>query len=253
MPITDGHGNPDWTRDETVLALDLLYKHGKPIDRRHSDVIALSTILQNANIHPASNRRASFRNADGVALKLQNLFSAVEPGRGLSFSKTDLAVVNDFPKERSEYLSEIASALKNTVSLGVPDPDLSDEETFIEGGWLTSRHRQRDRRLRSRLLNQRKGEALVCEICDYSVSTLGRDLQESMFEAHHRIPLVDAEGERLTRVTDMALLCACCHRLIHRLISRQAQWVGVDEAREILFASLNMNKDGRTSHRLAHN
>jgi 5-methylcytosine-specific restriction enzyme A len=41
MPVTKGHGNLDWTRDETILALDLLYRFGKPLDRRHDAVAEL--------------------------------------------------------------------------------------------------------------------------------------------------------------------------------------------------------------------
>ncbi len=237
MPVTDGHGNPDWTRDETILALDLLYSHGKPLDRSHADVAALSTLLRSAHIHPISNRRASFRNADGVALKLQNLFSAVEPGRGLTFSKTDFAVVMDFPGNRRGELNVIAKALKVTLTLVAPETITPDDEVFIEGRWLTSRHRQRDRRLRLRLLKKRLGSSLVCETCDFAPPVLTRDLQESFFEAHHRLPLAEAESERSTRVVDMALLCACCHRLIHKLIASHGRWVGVEEARKILFAA----------------
>lgn len=41
-------------------------------------------------------------------------------------------------------------------------------------------------------------------------------------------------GERKTRVADLALLCATCHRLLHRLIAKERAWVGVDEAQQLL-------------------
>jgi 5-methylcytosine-specific restriction enzyme A len=105
MPVTRGHGNPDWTRDETILALDLLYRFGKPLDRRHDAVAELSNLLRHSQLHPPEKRTETFRNADGVALKLQNLFSAVEPGRGLTYSKTDFEVVADFPRSgRANWL-----------------------------------------------------------------------------------------------------------------------------------------------------
>lgn len=236
MPVTQGHGNPDWTREETILALELLYRHGRPIDKKHSEVVALSNLLQHTNIHPLEKRTQKFRNPDGVALKLQNLFSAVEPGKGLSFSKTDLATVKDFPPSKSGELSEVANAIREAVQgpQPVPNEEIIKEEVFVEGRWLTARHRQRDARLRSRLLEKYRALSLKCEVCDFSPPNFDRSTQESFFEAHHKIPIAAAEGQRNTKVSDMALLCACCHRFIHRLINRERRWVSPDEARHCL-------------------
>lgn len=93
MPVTSGHGNPDWLPDETLLALDLLYRHEKPIGKTHQDVISLSKLLRETPWHPKKVRKDNFRKADGVALKLQNRQSALDPARGLSSSKTDRASV----------------------------------------------------------------------------------------------------------------------------------------------------------------
>ncbi|KIQ02981.1 hypothetical protein RU07_10435 [Agrobacterium tumefaciens] len=230
MPVTKGHGNPDWTRDETILALDLLYKHGKPIDRKHSDVIGLSNFLRRIAIHSHNVRTEKFRNPDGVALKLQNLFSAVEPGRGLSYSKTDILTVKDFPQTRKSELTEIAELLR--VSLETNEPSemrIEELEVFVEGRWLTGRHRFRDARLRKRLLQRSK--ELRCEICDFVPPLFDRDMQESFFEAHHRVPIAAAEGSVSTKVCDMSLLCASCHRFIHRLIAAEKCWVTPTDAR----------------------
>ncbi|SFJ14795.1 5-methylcytosine-specific restriction enzyme A [Phyllobacterium sp. CL33Tsu] len=242
MPVTRGHGNPDWTRDETILALDLLYRFGKPLDRRHDAVAELSNLLRHSQLHPPEKRTETFRNADGVALKLQNLFSAVEPGRGLTYSKTDFEVVADFPRSGAGKLAEIARTLRTSLEMVDPrlptvDPS-SATMRFVEGRWLTIRHRQRDARLRRRLLTRAKGTALRCEMCDFTPPEFDLPVRESFFEAHHRTPLAEAERERETKVSDMALLCACCHRLIHRLIACQKQWIGVEDARSYLKSAL---------------
>lgn len=233
MPITKGHGNPTWTRDETILALDLLYLHGKPVDRRHQEVRQLSELLRRVAIHPAQSRTEKFRNPDGVALKLQNLFSAVEPGRGLTYSKTDLEIVTAFPKARKSELAEIARLLRLSLLTHEPyQAPVDEEEVFIEGQWFTARHRYRDIRLRKRLLQS--SPQLRCEICDFSPPNFERSIQESFFEAHHRIPISAAEGTVGTKVSDMALLCASCHRFIHRLIATEKRWVTPLEARRYL-------------------
>ncbi len=245
MPITKGHGNPTWTREETILALDLLYLHGKPVDRKHQDVSQLSEFLRRVDIHPAQSRTEKFRNPDGVALKLQNLFSAVEPGRGLTYSKTDLEIVTAFPNSRKSELAEIARLLRSSLlTHELVEEHVDEEEVFIEGRWLTSRHRYRDIRLRKRLLQSLP--KLCCEICDFSPPSLSRSIQESFFEAHHTIPISAAEGSVATKVLDMALLCASCHRFIHRLIAEEKRWVNPAEARDYLTGKRNDKIEDRS-------
>lgn len=101
MPVTKGAGNADWTWDETILALDLYYRRGGPVERSDKEVVALSDYLRASDFVPtAEGRKPNSRNADGVALKLQNLKSALEPGRGLSSSKRDREVAAAFPPSR---------------------------------------------------------------------------------------------------------------------------------------------------------
>ncbi|WP_425336169.1 hypothetical protein [Sinorhizobium numidicum] len=48
------------------------------------------------------------------------------------------------------------------------------------------------------------------------------------------MPLADAVGQVSTRLSDMVLLCAGCHRFVHKLISSQRRWVSIQEARSVL-------------------
>lgn len=237
LPITSGQGNPDWSRDETLIALDLLYRHGKALGPSHSDVEELSELLRSAKIHPVDKRNDKFRNSAGVALKLQNLLSATDPTRKISSSDTDKAVVADFPLGKAGELSRLAAQLRELIrDRASPEEDIGtdEDEVFREGKWLTSRHRHRDRRLRRRLLDRPGNEVLECEVCGFSPPNTERPLQESFFEAHHVTPLAEAEGQRGTRIKDMALLCAGCHRFIHKLITVNRRWIGIEEARSIL-------------------
>jgi 5-methylcytosine-specific restriction protein A len=233
MPVTKGAGNPDWTWDETLLALDLLYRHGTPPDRKHSDVLALSAYLREAEIYPKAGRKDNFRNPDGVALKLQNLQSAIDPTRGLSSSKRDREAVAQFPWTKRDELSAIATAIPRELATEPRPEEVEADEVFIEGQVITASHRRRDARLRRKLLDKCSDSKLVCEVCDFSSPTLPRALRESFFEAHHVVPLATIAGQVNTRLGDMVLLCAGCHRFIHKLISSHKRWVSVAEAREI--------------------
>jgi 5-methylcytosine-specific restriction protein A len=230
MPITQGAGNPDWNRDETLLALDLLYRWGTPLHKGHVEVAELSSLLQIALIHPVEERRPSFRNSDGVALKLQNLTSAIDPTRGLSSSALDRELVAEYPQSRAGEVAALALLIRDAIARGEVAELLPDDEVFTEGRLLTSRHRSRDRRLRLKLLGQTSDDQLFCAICQFTAPPLERQLRESFFEAHHVRPLSDTKGLTLTRIADLALLCASCHRFIHRLIVTQKRWISIADA-----------------------
>ncbi|TAU43625.1 HNH endonuclease (plasmid) [Rhizobium ruizarguesonis] len=234
MPKTKGAGNPDWTWDETLLALDLLYRNGAPLDRSHADVRCLSDALRAAEIYPAAGRKDNFRNPDGVALKLQNLLSATDPTRGLSSSKRDRAVVAEFPTSRRSELANIAAAILWELSVEPRPQEVPDDEVFVEGQTITASHRRRDSRVRQRLLGRCGENDLICKICDFSPPKLTRPLRESFFEAHHVIPLANSLGNTSTRLGDMVLLCAGCHRFVHKLIASHKRWVNIAEARSML-------------------
>ena len=93
MTVTHGHGNPDWTRDEVVLALDLYFGcNGSIPSKSDARVVALSKLLRVFPYHANAARRESFRNPDGVVFKLQNL-RQVATGKGLgNVSRTDREV-----------------------------------------------------------------------------------------------------------------------------------------------------------------
>jgi len=69
--------NPDWTRDEIVLAYDLFLRAGciggNPLPHStNPEVVSLSEQMARLPIHPAHRRRQDFRNPTSVALKLAN-------------------------------------------------------------------------------------------------------------------------------------------------------------------------------------
>jgi 5-methylcytosine-specific restriction protein A len=83
MAVTQGHGDPDWSRDETILALELYFKSDMGrLSSGDPAVQALSNLLRALPYHEAAAKNNRFRNPAGVAFKLQNLRS-VRTGKGL--------------------------------------------------------------------------------------------------------------------------------------------------------------------------
>jgi predicted HNH restriction endonuclease len=94
-----------------------------------------------------------------------------------------------------------------------------DPATAREGREVYHRHRVRER---SPLLCKLKKETVLreegrlgCEACRGDFERQYGELGQGVIECHHRFPLGEGE-ERETTLEDLALLCANCHRVIHR-------------------------------------
>ncbi len=112
-----------------------------------------------------------------------------------------------------------ARRLANDLSRELDDDDVVGHEgTKIQ--YALHRAHERDRAIvaekkkRARAANHGR---LVCEACDYDFEREWELPGGPYVEAHHLVHL--NKGVRITRLDDIALLCANCHRAIHRLPS----------------------------------
>jgi len=239
MPVTQGQGNPNWSGEETILALDLYLRSSKQILSRNSEeVIELSSYLRSMPFHPDAKKNEKYRNSHGVGMKLQNLHGAAT-GKGLSASKTDRAIVGEF-LEKPELVAKLAAQIREQIGEAKTEGVTSDtddlNEEFFEGRIVYKMHRTRERKpgIRKKLLKHRQ-ENLHCDLCLRSWDHLPEDLRKSVFEVHHIKPLHMSESKK-TKLSDVALLCACCHRVMHKLINRKKSWISISEALQILKA-----------------
>lgn len=240
MPITKGQRNPKWNRDETILALELYFKSdGHPPSRGDKSVLELSKLLRRCGKMRLGSIEPSFRNPDGVALKLQNIHAAITDNKsGLSSSKGDKAIAKEFPfPSHYDEVIEVAASIRYAINSGQNILEQEDQPVFREGEAATRLHviQERNPKLRKKLLQNRidKHGKLICEICDFSACPTTNRIFESLFEAHHIVPLSTYKMTKNTTIRDMALLCACCHRLIHAVISMDKRWISIEEARKM--------------------
>jgi predicted HNH restriction endonuclease len=64
---------------------------------------------------------------------------------------------------------------------------------------------------------QREHGFLQCEVCSFRYNEhYPKDLAEGFIEAHHIKPLADLDEATRTIVKDLILVCANCHRMVHR-------------------------------------
>lgn len=247
MPATHGHGNPDWTREETILALALLASRGMKCPAKSSDDVSeLSAFLGSCAIHPSHIRGSTFRNRDGVYMKMQNLLSCdLQPGRkGLVTTRMDRAMWKEFegnPQAVIAAAKTIRATLKTLENLENVEPIESGDEDdgYSEGNLALRTHRRRERArgLRKKAIaNARKGGApLQCESCRQTERIALGLAAEAEFEVHHRIPLADSGLSPVkTRLKDLAVVCANCHRLVHALMRVNATDISIDQLASLL-------------------
>lgn len=110
-------------------------------------------------------------------------------------------------RRRAERDSQVLAA-------DAPDDDLFVTEGAVRYG--THRFRERDRSIidaKKQAVHDELGR-LACEVCHYDFEQRWPDLGSGFIECHHLLPL--SEGERETRIEDLALVCSNCHRMFHR-------------------------------------
>ena len=226
--------NPKWHRDEIILALDLYFRiEPGQVHARNPEIIELSEILNQLPIHEDRPDEVKFRNPNGVGLKLSNML-AIDPnyqGKGMaSFSKLDKTIFDEFVNNREE-LSSIAQAIRRTakneqlVKKIYHIEEEIDEGSFIvrEGKVMYKLHRYIERKQsinkKKKADYLKKNGKLDCEVCGFDFKKQYGDLGEGFIECHHRIPLHQLNGEKTTRLEDLALVCANCHRMLHKDLS----------------------------------
>jgi 5-methylcytosine-specific restriction enzyme A len=221
MPTTSGSGrNPAWTYDELILALDLYVNvPGARAAKTHPAIAELSTTLRELPLHPVRPDAPRFRNRNSVYLKLQN-FKSVDPsyaGVGLQAGAgaRERQVWQAFA-DRPDELRETAQAIRSAAHLGVVFAEAPQDEGVSEGAILLALHQTRERARsdeKKRRVLEETGR-LQCEVCAFDFADAYGDLGRGFAECHHKLPL--AAGTRTTRLADLAIVCANCHRMLHR-------------------------------------
>lgn len=242
--------NPDWSTDEHILALDLYFKNrGKLLDDKHPEIISLSNFLRTLAVMTGVIGKENFRNANGVAMKLAN-FSRLDPlmqERGLtglpSGNKTE-KVLWEMYESKPEALSEVAMAIKASVSQAaeiVKTPTTADsyEVEAEEGKILTKLHQYRER---DRSIIKKKKEQylklfgkLKCEVCEFDYKSVYGERGNEFIEVHHIRPLHTLHENSKTRLDDLALVCANCHRMIHA----KRPWLSIEELRQLVTSQIS--------------
>ncbi|UOT02127.1 HNH endonuclease [Rhodococcus opacus] len=231
----------DWLRDELILACELVADNGwKALRANDSRVIALSELLQQLPLHPSETRPPNFRSPGSVRGKTWNISTRLPgyAGKPTKGNALDKVVLEDFLAHEGE-MRATAQAIRAGIKSGslldvdsqLVDIDELDDEA-PEGRLLQRKHfaRERSKSLRKRKIERhlQTNGTLACAVCDFDFNATYGDHGDGYIECHHVVPL-HASGEKKTRLEDLILLCANCHRMIHR----RSPWLTPDELRQL--------------------
>lgn len=236
--------NPPWSRDELILALDLYMQHRPSIPGQASRPVAeLSDLLNRLPKQPGSGSAETFRNPNGVYMKMMNLrrfdpHVAASGQKGLTRGNKDEEIVwNEFSGDPVR-LAQVAGAIRKAV-LTATDPalPLQDEDDQLaeaaEGKVLTRLHRSRERNRKLVETKKKRGLAqtgrLVCEVCDFDFAERYGERGRGFIEAHHTKPVHTLSEDGKTKLEDLALVCSNCHRMIHS----SRPWLSIEELRKV--------------------
>jgi 5-methylcytosine-specific restriction protein A len=227
-----------WLRDEAILALDLYVREG--VSPGIVAIRALSATLRALPLERRNSDTERFRSEGSVKFKLGN-FAALDEEASQAGLTNASATDRQLWSEHSDGILDVratADAIRaNTAAIArdpatVPPP-LATIEEAPEGQLLTRVHQVRERN--SKLTDGHKKAVLAetgklaCEGCGFDFVAVYGDRGHGFIECHHTVPVSSLEPGAKTRRADLALVCANCHRMIHR----RAPWLSMDELRAL--------------------
>ncbi|GAO39223.1 hypothetical protein SCH01S_28_00820 [Sphingomonas changbaiensis NBRC 104936] len=222
---------PKWTREELILALELYMRNRRsPPGKGSAEVAELSQVLNLLALATGVARTAKYRNRNGVYLKMMN-FRRFDP-QYTSSGRTGMARGGKLEEPIWTEFANRLPELRRAAALirgSVQNRDLVDEiaaigdgddEGAVEGGFTHRLHRvyERDRKViekKKRQVRHTTG-ALRCEVCELDFRERYGAHGDGYIEVHHKRPVFQMRPGERTKPEDLALLCANCHRMVHR-------------------------------------
>lgn len=148
-------------------------------------------------------------------------------GQQPSLSRTFLRVHEEWKERPDEELEKFVLALQAGMPVAA-DRITRSPEARTEGGEKVyiSVRRERDPRLKEDALAI---HGLDCMACGFNFERAYGPLGRGFIEVHHVVPLAEAGRSTTDPARDLIVLCANCHRMVHR---RQGVCLSLEELRE---------------------
>jgi 5-methylcytosine-specific restriction protein A len=134
--------------------------------------------------------------------------------------------MGDLFRTTLSLLKEVASRIKSigqneTLRNKIKYIEIDETEEAKEGKTLLKLHKYRERnqsivKKKKAFVLQQTG-SLICETCGFDFEKSYGGYGRGYIECHHKVPLHELLPNRKTTLKDLSLICANCHRIIHRI------------------------------------
>lgn len=157
-------------------------------------------------------------------------------GKQSPLSNSFLRVHDEWKDRSDDELETFVLGLQR----GLPeasDPELTMPEARTEGGekvYVSVRY-ERDPKLRAEAIRL---QGVACVACGFNFEQAYGELGKGFAEVHHVVPLADAGLRETDPGTDLAVLCANCHRMVHR---KRGVCLSIEELKQHLIAAQRAN------------
>jgi len=205
-----GIGNGDESKDSFMRRMNEMFE----TDTNNGQIgcIILSDFKLFDNAVYLSNVGIEFKNS-------------VVSGKGIS--ATEVNTINEYAFGKVESFMR---RLNEANNIGFTE----DDDGFPEGKLILKQHLVRERnskviKFAKEQFIQQHGK-LFCEICKFDFIACYGDIGEGYIEGHHTKPVSEMTENDETKVEDIALVCANCHRMLHR----KRPWLTINELKELL-------------------
>lgn len=205
--------NVNFTRDEVILALDVLYNsNAEHLGAKSKEIIELSQLLNDLPIHPREVRPANFRNCSGVSQQISFLRRGKETGIknphvGIIFFDIDCEF-----EGRTDELHRIAEAIRRNREAysSIPYGAIEENDGFPEGILLRHLHK---------IIEYRDGKRVAdverCQICRIQAKGIYAH-NDLILEKHLLIPPDELDAKKTYLADDFIVVCPNCHSVLHR-------------------------------------
>ncbi|WP_438435624.1 HNH endonuclease [Klebsiella pneumoniae] len=202
-PDSGGTAVVGWYKNATVFREPQeLISHSLTHRKNHITTFRIKALWEDAFLLPYESRCLMIPRAVKGGIGQSNVWYANTP-------------------ESDEHVTKVKKFIAN-FDKNIPIPDIDQEAMGAEGNPRFRAHIQRERnskivKEKKRITLKEKGH-LKCEVCNFDFFEFYGEDGYGFCEVHHLIPLHKSDGVIITKLSDLAIVCSNCHRIIHKTI-----------------------------------
>lgn len=223
-PMYEKKINPNWTREELILALDLYFDLDQgQMHKGHPAVIKVSNELRALNIHKEIPDQEKFRNPSGISRRLGNFktMDAGYEGEGLSNSgKLAKEVFKEFENRRDNLRKEADRIRQLYIKPQNETSNFSEPKGKYKTEFLFQYHKSRETdplvmKVKKEMVFS-ETKQLKCEVCGFDSPAFYGEIGNDLMEIHYSKVIKNEPGLETIDMKDFIVVCSNCHKVLDK-------------------------------------